>query len=198
MRDKENIRQIAALNPDYMGFILYEKSPRYIGSHFILPSDFPQGIKKVGVFVNASTAKIEAAADELSLDYVQLHGDESVEQVRELKKKGFRIFKVFSIGDSFDFRIVEPYEDFVDFFLFDTKGKYYGGNAARFDWKLLEKYNQRIPFFLSGGLSPENINEIREVNGMNVHAMDVNSGVEDSPGIKNVEKVKSIVGFLKV
>jgi phosphoribosylanthranilate isomerase len=197
MQEPENIRQIAATNPDYMGFILYEKSPRYIGSHFKLPSDFPQGIKRVGVFVNASTEQMELVADELSLDYLQLHGDESVEQVRELKNKGFKIIKVFSIGDSYDFSVVEPYEDFVDFFLFDTKGKYYGGNAQRFDWRILEKYNQRVPFFLSGGLSPENINEIREVSGLNIHALDVNSGVEDSPGVKNVGKVKSIVDFLK-
>jgi phosphoribosylanthranilate isomerase len=197
MREPENIRQIAAMNPDYMGFIFYEKSPRCVGSNFTLPSDFSKEIKKVGVFVNASTAQMELAAEQLSLDYLQLHGDESAEQVSELKNKGYKIVKVFSIGDAFDFQMIKPYEDLVDFFLFDTKGKYYGGNAQRFDWEILQKYNQRIPFFLSGGLSPENMNEINKINGMNIHALDVNSGVENSPAVKNVGKVKSFVDFLK-
>jgi phosphoribosylanthranilate isomerase len=197
MRDPGNIRRIISMQPDYMGFIFYEKSPRFVGNDFELASDFPAAVKKVGVFVNASTAQIATATEKLALDYLQLHGDESVATVKELKMKGYKLIKVFSIGDTFDFTIVEPYQEFVDFVLFDTRGKYYGGNAQRYDWMILEGYNQQVPFFLSGGLNRENVEEINQLDGMNLHALDVNRGVEDSPGLKNVEKVQSIVDFIK-
>lgn len=196
MRDDDNILAVSDLQPDYMGFIFYEKSPRFVGTDFQFVYKFPASVKKVGVFVNASSEEMIRQVKRLGLDYLQLHGNESAEQCEELKKAGIKLIKAFSIGDDFDFSITEPYEKSVDYFLFDTKGKYYGGNARTFDWDILKKYNQKIPFFLSGGLSPYNVMEAMKLNGLNIHAVDVNSGVEITPGLKDVNKVKSIKEIL--
>jgi phosphoribosylanthranilate isomerase len=191
MRDPENIQEVAALRPDYMGFIFYEKSPRYVGPDFIIPT-LPVTVKLVGVFVNAHLDHMVSMVKHHGLDFVQLHGYEPVSLVAELRALGIRTFKVFSVDESFDFSVVEPYDKYADYFLFDTKGQHYGGNARQFDWSLLHKYNQRVPFLLSGGLNSENVGEIGQLQEMNLHALDINSGVEISTGIKNPAKVKAI------
>lgn len=192
MRDAENIQQVGALRPDYMGFIFYPKSPRFVGDYFELPQSFPENIVKVGVFVNESVDVMKNKAARLSLDFVQLHGDESVEQCAAVKASGVGVFKVFSVDDHFDFKKTEPYESVVDYFLFDTKGKYYGGNAKKFDWRQLRNYNQKIPFFLSGGISPDDMADLVQLKDMNLYALDVNSGVEVSPGTKDISKINKL------
>jgi phosphoribosylanthranilate isomerase len=192
MRDHENIMAVAALRPDLMGFIFFETSPRFVGHDFVLPKQFPSTIQKVGVFVNAATEEMVKQTRRLNLDYLQLHGKESVEQVQELVTAGMKVIKVFSLDDHFDFSELLPYEPFVSFFLFDTKGQYYGGNAKVFDWRVLAKYNQHTPFFLSGGLTPENMSEVESLKEMNIYALDINSGVERSPGLKDLEKIKAL------
>lgn len=192
MRDAENIQQVGALRPDYMGFIFYPKSPRFVGDHFELPQSFPGNISKVGVFVNESVDVIKNKVARLSLDFVQLHGDESVEQCVAVKASGVGVFKVFSIDEHFDFKNTEPYESMVDYFLFDTKGKYYGGNAKKFDWQQLRNYNQKIPFFLSGGISADDMADLVLLKDMNLYALDVNSGVEVSPGTKDISKINKL------
>jgi len=192
MRNLENIREVSALRPDYIGFIFYAKSPRYVGEDFKLPSDFPADIKKVGVFVNASTEEMLKQVQRLRLDYLQLHGNESSQQCEELKKQGVSVIKVFSVDDDFDFNATKPFKHCVDFFLFDTKGKYYGGNARTFNWNILKNDNHQVPFFLSGGISSYNIKDIKELKGMNLYAIDINSGVEATPGMKDIEKIKNI------
>jgi phosphoribosylanthranilate isomerase len=191
MRDPENIREVAALRPDYMGFIFYEKSPRYVGPDFVLPT-LPVTVKLVGVFVDHDLDHIVNMVRQHALDFVQLHGHEPVSMVEELRSLGIRTFKVFSVDKSFDFSVIEPFEKYADYFLFDTKGQHYGGNARRFDWSLLHKYNQRVPFLLSGGLNSENVGEIDQLKGMNLHALDINSGVEISPAVKDPVKVKAV------
>lgn len=192
MRERVNIREVMELQPDYMGFIFYPKSPRYVGESFELPSSFPRSIGKVGVFVNSGTEEMLSRVRHLNLDYLQLHGNETPQQCEELKKEGVKLIKAFSVDDDFDFSATEPYEGVVDFLLFDTKGKYYGGNARTFNWNVLERYNQQVPFFLSGGISPYNISGIKALEGMNLHAIDINSGVEIEPGLKDIEKIKDI------
>jgi phosphoribosylanthranilate isomerase len=186
MRDAANIKAVAELGPDYMGFIFYEKSPRYVGQDFRIPV-----ANAVGVFVNESTANILGK----NVRVVQLHGDETPSQVAELKGKGLTVIKVFSVDDQFDFAQTRDYK--ADYFMFDTKGKYYGGNAKTFDWKKLEEYDQSTPFFLSGGLNADNLKDLDILKGMNLHAVDVNSGVEDSPGIKNIDNIKRVMSCLK-
>ena len=196
MRDDDNIMAVAGAQPDYMGFIFYPQSPRFVGNDFEFLVQLPNSIKKVGVFVNASSEEMLRQAKRLSLDCLQLHGNESVNQCEELKKSEANLIKAFSIGEDFDFDVIKPYQPFVDYFLFDTKGKSYGGNARTFDWTILEKYDQKIPFFLSGGISPYNAADITRLGAMNVHAVDVNSGVEIQPGLKDVVKIEAIKKLL--
>jgi phosphoribosylanthranilate isomerase len=191
MRNPANIAEVAALQPDYMGFIFYEKSPRYVGKNFLIPAIQPS-IKRIGVFVNEDTERIVDTIIRHNLDFAQLHGNESVGQCQKLKEKGIKIIKAFSIDDDFDFQSLKPYTPYVTYFLFDTKGTYFGGNAKAFDWTLLQKYDQQIPFFLSGGISVENVSEVKKVNKLSFHSIDVNSGVEASPGVKDVSKIKEL------
>lgn len=193
MRDPENILQVASLGPQYLGFIFYPDSPRYVGKDFELPQNLPSSFKKVGVFVNESTDVMLSLAEKVGFEFVQLHGIESVEQSRTLKASGLNVIKVFSVDDAFNFEVTRAYKNVVDYFLFDTKGKFYGGNARTFNWNILRKYDQEIPFFLSGGLSPENVGELGDIQSMNLHALDLNSGVELSPGLKSLEKIKAII-----
>jgi len=197
MRNPENIMDVAALRPQYLGFIFYPASPRFVGDDFSIPTNLPSSIKRVGVFVSASNTVIMKKAKALKLDLVQLHGNETPAQCAELKAAGLSVIKVFSIDDDFNFDVTKPYKGAVTYFLFDTKGKYYGGNAKTFNWNVLAKYDQEVPFFLSGGLSPENVHSLGDVTSMNLHALDLNSGVEISPGIKDLEKVKTIFTSFK-
>ena len=191
MRDPGNIAEVSHLLPDFLGFIFYASSPRYVGSDFKMPP-LPSSIRRVGVFVNESNDAILKRVTDHGLDFVQLHGDESVAQCRELKTAGVHVIKVFSVDDEMDFGVTLPYRDVVDYFLFDTKGKLYGGNARRFNWEVLSRYDQSVPFFLSGGITPDHMGEIDELKHMNLLAIDVNSGVEVRPGLKDLGKIEAI------
>ena len=143
MKYPENILEVGALLPDYMGFIFWEKSARYFNG--TIP-ELIKTVKKVGVFVNQSLEEILEKVVKHNLQAVQLHGNESVEFVSELKKqlsKKIEIIKVFSADENFDFEIIKPFEPFCDYFLFDTKGKLPGGNGTTFDWSILKKYNSK-------------------------------------------------------
>ena len=181
-----------------MGFIFYEKSPRYVGSAFVLPDNLNSTFKRVGVFVNHTRTFIKDTFVRHQLSYAQLHGDESVEFCKELKSEGIGIIKVFRVDEDFDFDTAKSFERVADFFLFDTKGKYYGGNSVSFNWNILKRYNQSVPFFLSGGIQLSNVGELKEVSSLNIHAIDINSGVEDQPGFKNVNKILAIINQLSI
>ena len=196
MRDPSNIMEVSQLQPDYMGFIFYEKTPRYVGVDFFIPEHFPPATKRVGVFVNESSEVILEKVSAFKLDLVQLHGHEPAAQCSELKDQGVGVIKVFSVGDNMDFRVTEAYGPAVDYFLFDTKGRFYGGNAEVFDWNVLARYDQKIPFFLSGGITPENVKGIGGFRSLNIQGIDVNSGVELSPALKDVEKIRAIKSIL--
>lgn len=197
MRDPDNILQVASMYPDYMGFIFYPKSPRYVHKHFRIPEFFPLAIKRVGVFVDATKEEMLEKAKMYELDFLQLHGNESPGLCEELKNTGVGVIKVFSVDTNFDFNLTKPYKPVVNFFLFDTRGKFYGGNAEVFDWSVLRKYDQEVPFFLSGGLNPGNISGIASLLTMNIHALDVNSGIEIAPGVKNPALLKKLKKELK-
>jgi phosphoribosylanthranilate isomerase len=190
MRDSDNIREVAALSPDYLGFIFYPKSPRFVGDEFKSPASLPSSITRVGVFVNESTQFILMKSKSAGFTVVQLHGNESPDQAAALKDAGLQIIKVFSVGDDFNFAVTKPYESSSDYFLFDTKGKLFGGNAKTFNWSILNQYDQQVPFFLSGGLSAENLQGIKDLQHMNLHALDLNSGVELMPGLKDPARIQ--------
>ena len=196
MKDPENIREVSSLRPDFMGFIFFKHSPRYVSETFTMPV-MEKSVCKTGVFVNEQVDHILEIRKKYKLDYVQLHGNESVSVCERLKTEGAGVIKVLHVDEAFDFGYTRDYEKVTDFFLFDTKGKNLGGNGVRFNWKLLYNYNQHVPFFLSGGISPENVTAIRELKGMNMVGVDVNSGVEMEPGYKNVNQVKQVIEILK-
>lgn len=191
MKYVENLQSIADLQPDYMGFIFYDKSKRNFEG--VIPK-LPKGIKKTGVFVNEYMEIVVSLTQEYGLEALQLHGDESVEYVQELKSHlpKVEMIKVFGIKDAFDFSILKPYLEVVDYFLFDTKGKERGGNGVKFDWSVLKNYPFEKPFFLSGGIGLEDANEVRKIkdSGLPIHAVDINSRFETTPGLKNIQQVK--------
>lgn len=195
MKEPSNIEAVAKLNVDYMGFIYYEKSPRFVGENFEAP-ETPDRIQRVGVFVNHSVNFIFKEIERNGLQVVQLHGDESPEVCANIKSKGITVIKVFSIGGGFDFEATKPYHYSADYFLFDTKGANYGGTGRKYDWSLLEKYSQPTPFFLSGGLSDENIEQVSNIKNLQLYGVDLNSGVEDGVGVKSLERVKKILDVL--
>lgn len=194
MKHPNNILEVAALLPDYMGFIFWEKSARYFDD--VIP-ELPKSIKKVGVFVNETAAIIFEKASKHVLQAVQLHGHESVafcEELRKILPKDIEIIKVFSVQDEFDFSILEPFEAVCDYFLFDTKGNLPGGNGTTFDWKLLENYPSTKPFFLSGGIGIEELEAVKQIlkTELAVYAIDVNSKFETAPGLKNLKLVREL------
>jgi phosphoribosylanthranilate isomerase len=181
-----------------MGFIFYEPSPRFVGLDFMVPLELPASMNKVGVFVKHPVDFVTVAMKMNQLNYAQLHGDEPVAYCEALKKQGVNVIKVFRVDDDFDFTITQPFESVADYFLFDTKGKLYGGNAQPFDWNLLSQYNQAVPFFLSGGIHIENIQALKNLSGLNLHAIDINSGVEERPGFKSIHKISAIINQLHI
>ena len=197
MRQSENIQQLLELEPDFMGFIFFERSRRF-APHLDkeLLSNFPESVKKVGVFVNSPIEELKDKVKEYRLDYVQLHGDESDEYVGELFAIGIKVIKVFSVGEEFDFDQLKPYKGLVEFFLFDTKGKERGGNGEVFNWEVLNDYPYDVPYFLSGGIDLENINDMSSLK-VQPYAIDVNSKFELEPGLKDIEQVKMLKEILK-
>ncbi len=195
MRDVENIKALSELKPDFIGFIFYDKSPRFVGTEafdaeFI--NSLPRDIKKVGVFVNATIDFIVQNVRKYGLHYVQLHGNEMPDFCRNLKFKGVNIIKAFRIDNSFIFSQLNNYKPHVDFFLFDAKGDGYGGNGITFDWSILKKYDNEKPYFLAGGISLENVDDLESIVPK-PYAMDVNSKFEISPAIKDIEKIAELL-----
>ncbi|MDO5607585.1 MAG: phosphoribosylanthranilate isomerase [Capnocytophaga sp.] len=197
MKSAGNIRAVAGLQPDYMGFIFYEKSARYLTD--TIP-DIPSEIRKVGVFVNATSLEINKKISDYPLSAIQLHGNETPEFCQELKQNhpSIEIIKAFSVGKSFDFSILAQYGTIVDYFLFDTKGANPGGNGFTFDWQLLQEYPYSIPFFLSGGIGVEHADAIRQLSesGLPLYAIDINSRFETQPGIKNIPLLNEFISKL--
>lgn len=194
LKDQENIMQVVGLSPDFVGFIFYEKSLRYVGE---LSAEFVKktsGPVKVGVFVNASIDQILGIKESYGLDMVQLHGEESLAMVQDLKRKNISVIKVFRVLDELP-NEMDDYAPHVDLFLFDTRsGKKYGGSGMQFDWSILRHVNH--PFLLSGGIGMEDLEQIRELKLKYLVGLDINSRVEVSPGIKDIQKIKSVKAML--
>jgi phosphoribosylanthranilate isomerase len=198
MKHPENILEIAALQPDYLGFIFYEKSPRYVENE--IPT-LDKSIQKVGVFVNATLEEIMEKVTTHGLNLVQLHGEESPVLCSSLQQNKLKVIKSFNIDNLFNFNILNEYFNSCDYFLFDTKGTNYGGNGTTFDWRILEKYSLDKPYLLSGGIGPDNISDLKDFFQKNYAkhciAIDGNSQFEIEPGLKNPETLKTFMQNLK-
>lgn len=194
MGSEENIKEVASLQPDYIGFIFHEKSPRNFQTEI---PEISSEIKKTGVFVDATLDYIVEKVKKYNFQAVQLHGKESPEFCRDLRNvqelSTVETIKVFSVMEEFNFDILKDYEGVVDYFLFDTKGKNKGGNGVLFNWELLKNYPSNTPFFLSGGIGVEEVEKIRELQfyfrnrgKLNIlYAIDVNSRFETAPAVKD-------------
>lgn len=190
MKYDNNIKEIASLEPDFLGFIFYSASPRNMLE--AIP-DIPETIKRVGVFVDADIDDVKEKIKLHRLDLVQLHGNESPDYCHELKSESIEVMKVFAIDGHFNFNDLEPYEEVTDYYLFDTKGPLPGGNGYAFDWKHLENYSSDKLYFLSGGIG---LNDVEKINAFKAteaskycYAIDVNSNFELEPGLKKIDEL---------
>jgi phosphoribosylanthranilate isomerase len=195
MRNNTNIAEVAALKPDWMGFIFYPKSQRFVGENFdeALPVSVMPEISTVGVFVNEEYEKMEFLAKKYQFDYVQLHGNESPNYCRRIKDEGFKVLKAFGIQAGFDWQSINEYQDACDYFLFDTSTKNYGGSGQKFDWNLLKDYTLPKKFILSGGIGPNDWQVIKDSFHPMMAGIDINSQFETEPGLKNVQALKTFI-----
>lgn len=193
LKYKDNIQKILNLKPDYVGFIFYAKSKRFVGETFELPS-LPSDIKKVGVFVNANEEYIVDKIKKYKLDIVQLHGEETPQFCEKIKLVT-QVIKAFGIDEYFDFKKLENYKKSCNYFLFDTKTIDYGGSGQQFNWELLKKYTYQTPFFLSGGITLNNVKDISLLKTQlpYLYAIDVNSKFEIVPAIKDVDMINKLI-----
>jgi phosphoribosylanthranilate isomerase len=195
MRSPDNIAHLSVLAPDYMGFIFWAPSKRFVSESTPF---LPESIKKTGVFVDASEEYILDTIAKHQLQAIQLHGKESPDFCKKLKATGLEIIKAFSVGKHFEFSDLEAYDPVCDYFLFDTKGDLPGGNGSRFDWSVLRQYPSAKPFFLSGGIGPEDQEAIASIISLNLplYGVDINSKFEDQPALKNIEMIKQFKATL--
>ncbi len=197
MKDAQNIQDLAKLNPDYIGFIFYAKSPRYAATtDKNILSNIDIAIQKVGVFVNESFETILETANSYGLEVVQLHGNESPETCKLLQEEGLTVFKAFPISEASDFEKTAKYDGFCDYFLFDTKTSQHGGSGQKFDWHLLNNYTGETPFLLSGGIDLEDATDILQIKHMQFAGIDINSKFELEPGLKDILKIKKFTQML--
>ena len=189
MRERDNIKDVLALQPQWMGFIFEPSSPRYFPRAANPSSLFEVigAVKKVGVFVNDDEEVMLSFQQQHALDYIQLHGDESVETCRQLKQAGIKVIKAFRVNDMFDFSIVDSYTPYADLFLFDASGTLFGGNGVAFNWQLLKRHRFNKPFLLSGGIGPDSVNQLLAFEHPEMIGVDVNSKFETAPGIKDAK-----------
>lgn len=195
----DQIQELISMNVDFLGFIFYEKSPRYVLNHLSLEEIYAinhQG--KVGVFVNEETDVILKIVQQAKLNFIQLHGDESDDFIVKLRQKlnpEVGIIKVIRVGNN-DYdnkeKIAQTLSSnlrHVNYYLFDTDSKAFGGTGKQFDWNILNEIEIPLPYFLSGGISEENIGNMEALK-QRPFALDINSKFEKEPGNKNINKIK--------
>lgn len=204
LREAENIRAVSSLDIDWIGFIFYPPSPRYMldaqGSFSALAA-VPVSIsapasprpRRVGVFVDESLERMAEIAEAFQLDYLQLHGNETPDTCYALQKRGFAIIKAFSVACGSDLRQTAAYEGRADYFLFDTRCTGYGGSGRCFDWTILAGYTGQTPFLLSGGIGPAHLETLRSFRHPRLAGIDLNSAFESCPGRKDIGKLADFI-----
>ncbi|NCC09497.1 MAG: phosphoribosylanthranilate isomerase [Bacteroidia bacterium] len=181
MRQEENIREIEALGVDWMGFIFYPHSKRYVAQ----PLDYlPTNVRRVGVFVDEEFATVKELIKAFKLDLVQLHGHESAHFCELIREQGVEVIKAFAIAEPEDFKATKEYETHCDYLLFDAKTPLYGGSGKQFDWSMLANYTGECPFLLSGGITPQSAEALSVISHPLLMGYDLNSGFESQPGLK--------------
>lgn len=194
MREAVNIHEVEQSGADWMGFIFYPKSPRFVSE---IPAYLPQKAKRVGVFVNEPKEIIIETASLFGLDFVQLHGNESPGFCNEMDRDRLKIIKSFRVGDKFPNEEVEPYYGKCDYFLFDAKTSLYGGSGKKFNWDILSDYRGETPFLLSGGIAPGDAEALKEFSHPKCIGIDINSRFEIAPAQKDARKIEQFISMLK-
>lgn len=195
MREAENVAEVSSLGISMMGFILYDRSPRYLDE---VAPETAEGIARVGVFVNASAAEVLEWAQHHNLQYVQLHGRESAALCRQLRSYGLGVIKAISVASVEDLDATNQYDGVVDYLLFDTKCDTHGGSGERFDWSVLDSYRGTTPFLLSGGIDEAAADEILKISHPAFAGVDLNSRFEISPALKDCAKLKRFIEKIKI
>ncbi len=197
MREVQNCEEVAQVNPDFMGFIFVEKSPRYVGIDYKIPLNLSYEIQKVGVFVDETVERIVELSNSAGFSWVQLHGEEGDEQIDQLKKSGLKVIKAISVASEEDVKMANQFIKLPDYFLFDTKkGVQVGGTGERFNWQILDAYRQEVPIILAGGLDAESIHDaIKLSKKYPIEVLDFNSKLEIKPGLKDVSKVRKVGNY---
>lgn len=197
LKNPENIKSIATLAPDYMGFIFYGPSPRFAGNLTVETlTDLPAAVQKTAVFVNEEEENIIDLIEKYHFDAIQLHGNESPGFCANFIGK-VKVIKAFGLDNNFNFARLYTYVDKVDFFLFDTKTDLHGGSGKTFDWGVLDGYHLNVPFLLSGGIGLDNLNEVKNIKHPQFFGVDLNSKFETAPGMKDIEKLKKAFDIIK-
>ncbi len=211
MRDADNIRDISALGVDMIGLIFYPPSPRYVQQFSsgagIIPDYAPDMGKtplRVGVFVDDMPQNIVTRVYNYKLDYIQLHGNEPRETFENLRatidpdiKPKVKIIKAISVSSAEDIKKYKEYVGAADLFLFDTECKTVGGSGEQFDWQVLQAYDGDVPFLLSGGIGPDDVERIKNFHHPKCIGIDLNSKFEIEPALKDVEKLKQFLVKVK-
>ena len=204
MRDTENIERLQQLGVDFMGLIRYSKSKRFVDdSQTAKISQLPLRSGTVGVYVNETFENIIKDIIPLRLDVVQLHGDEDVAFAKAILELNIKILKAFQVGENFEFQILKPWQELAKeysaklFFLFDTKSDQYGGSGKKFNWELLDHYKGEVPFLLSGGIKPEDVDRIDAFKHKMFMGVDLNSGFETEPGLKDISELATFINKLR-
>ncbi len=197
MKNPENIKSVQLLMPDFMGFIFHEKSPRFVDENTLIEIidvlDEQSDTKRIGVFVNEELTVIEDIVKRLNLDLVQLHGEEQPIFCSEVQLLGVQVIKAFAVDSNFDYAQLDDFREVCDYYLFDTKGKFPGGNGFAFDWTILAGYTGEMPFFLGGGIDFNSIKKIKGFKHPQLFAIDLNSRFEFSTGLKDVEILEKFI-----
>jgi len=199
MKNRENIEALIKLKPDFIGYIFYPKSPRYVEPEIAhsLIERIPSDIKKVGVFVNSTTEEIIEKVISLRLDFAQLSGHESVAFVKKLNHANIPIIKAVHVDSEEDLNKSLEFSPYISKFLFDTKTDTYGGSGLKFDWNLLHAYKGETPFFLSGGIGPGETDDLLNFKHPFLDGVDINSKFETEPGLKNIELIHSFLQTIR-
>ncbi len=198
LKDLENMRQVSCLTPMLAGFIFYKRSPRYVGEP---PADFlsmlTPYVHPVAVFVDASLRQVMKVVSKYGFRIVQLHGHESAEYCADLKKSGLTVFKAIGVTDGMDWGQVGVYDGIVDAFVFDTGSRSHGGTGRKFDWRLLDNYRLSTPYLLSGGIGPDDAEDVVAAMRPGMAGIDINSLFETSPGVKDIQKLVRFILTLR-
>ncbi len=193
MRDAENIRAVEQTGADWMGFIFYKKSPRYVSQ---VPDYLPQQMKRVGVFVNPTFREVMDHVNNFGLHAVQFHGNTLPDMCQAFRERGLIVIRALPVVSTFVADTAE-YMEKVDYFLFDTPTLKFGGSGRTYDWQLLQRYNGPTPFLLSGGLSPHSVASLQTFSHPYLAGYDLNSGFETAPALKDATMLQSFIKQIK-